>query len=62
MKRNLTSEKNEGVDRVVGNKIILYDFFPKEHRVLKTVEIITKDKRHIRRIIKTQNGRYLINK
>jgi hypothetical protein len=61
MKQYSTNEEIEGVDRIEGDTIILHDFFPKKHRVLKTVEIITKDKKHIRKIKKTKNGGYLFN-
>jgi len=61
MKQDSTNKEIEGVDRVEGDTIILHDFSPKENRVLKTVEIITRDKKHIRRIKKTKNGGYLFN-
>jgi hypothetical protein len=62
MKRNLTSREIEAVDRIEGDTIILYDFSPNEYRVLKIVEIRTRDGKQIRRIKKTQNGKYLFNK
>jgi hypothetical protein len=60
MKLHSTNEKNEAVDRIEGDTIILHDFTPKEHRVFKTVKIITPEKECIRRIKKTQYGKYLM--
>jgi len=62
MKQYSTNEDVEGVDRIEDDTIILHDFFPNEYRVLKIVEIRTRGGKQIRRIKKTQNGKYLFNK
>jgi len=61
MSRNFEDVKIEGVDRIEGDTIIMHDFYPKGHRVLKWVKIITAEGVHIRRIKKTNKGGYLFN-
>ena len=61
MTQNLKHKKTKGFDRIEGNKIILYDFFPKAYRELKLVKIITPNKTHTYKIKKTSKGGYLFN-
>jgi len=61
MSRNFEDVKIEGVDRIEGDTIILHDFYPKKHRVLKTVKIINSEGENIREIKKTSKGGYLFN-
>ena len=61
MEKNMKKDKANWIDRIEGNRIILHDTFPKEHRELKTVEIITPHKTHTYKIKKTKRGKYLFN-
>ena len=61
MKQSIKQKKFDKSDRIEGNKIILYDFFPKAYRELKLVEIITPHKTHTYKIKKTIKGGYLFN-
>ncbi len=57
MKKN----KSDKEDRIEGNKIILYDNSIPGPRVLKEVEIITPQSKHVYRIKKTRKCGYLFN-
>ena len=57
MKKNKLDKK----DRIEGNKIILYDNSIPGPRVLKEVEIITPQSKHVYRIKKTSKCGYLFN-
>jgi len=61
MSQNSEDIKIEGVDRIEGDTIILHDFYPKEHRLLKKVKIITPEGENIRDLNKTRSGKYLMN-
>jgi len=58
MKKN----KSDKEDRIEGNKIILYDNSIPGPRVLKEVEIITPQSKHVYMIKKTRKCGYLFNK
>jgi len=56
----MKQEIQDKVDRVEGNKIILYDSYPKESRELKAVEIITPHKTVTYSLQKTKYGNYMM--
>ncbi len=48
-------------DRIEGNKIVIYDYTPKTAKDLRSVEIVTPQKKFQYKIKKTRKGRYLFN-
>ncbi len=61
MKKSSKQKKSDKTDRIEGDKIILYDSATPGPRVLKEVEIITPQSKHVYRIKKTRKCGYLFN-
>jgi len=61
MKKSSKQKKSDKLDRIEGDKIILYDNSIPGPRVLKVVEIISPGSKHIYRIKKTKKCGYLFN-
>jgi len=61
MKKSSKKKKSDKIDRIEGDRIILYDNTIPGPRVLKEVAIITPRSRRIYKIKKTKKCGYLFN-
>ena len=52
----------DGIDRIEGQKIVLYDNFGPEPKTIKLIEIRTPHETKHYRLKKTRRGAYLLNK